>query len=732
MLKKTFLILIFISALYAEDNATYVGDTSCVECHSKEVQEWKGSHHDLAMKEPNDETVVGDFNNATFELHGVKSSFYKKDGKFFIRTDGEDGKLHDYEVAYTFGIYPLQQYLLKFPDGKYQVPDIAWDSRSKEEGGQRWYHIHEDEVIKAGDVLHWTGMNFNWNYMCADCHSTNLKKNYDPKTKSYHTTWDVINVSCEACHGPASRHIEWSKKHNMDMKHKGFPLSFKNKKWKWDVKTTDKIEGHRGQEIEVCAKCHSRRSQLDDNYTPGDKYHDHYLPSMLEQGLYFPDGKIQDEVYVYDSFLQSKMYAEGVTCSDCHNPHTLERKSEGDKVCYQCHSEEKYTSKSHHFHEKEGTGASCISCHMPARTYMGVDSRNDHSFRVPRPDLSVEMKEIPNACNLCHTDKDAKWATDAMKKWYGKIPVGRQDFAHSLHALRNNSENAPKELYKVLMSDAPDVAKATVTGYLGNYPSRQTYTTILQMLRNKDGNIRRSALQSLETFPPNMRIKETFKMLKDPLKTVRTEAARQLAVFPRGEIDQANRELLEKVLEEYKATLLFNAERPESQLSLAALYSNMQMPKKAEEAYKEALRLQPMFVPIYINYSSFLQKQGKEKEVFEILQQGVATVPSMGILHHTLGLWYIRNKEKTKAIEALKKAVELAPDDTRFSYVYAVAVGEGNPAEAIKILEAVYPKHSGDMQIVSGLAYYYKMIGNTQKSEEYNKKAKALQNFSVR
>ncbi|MEA3419500.1 MAG: multiheme c-type cytochrome, partial [Campylobacterota bacterium] len=707
MTKKIFLTLTLLTAIMAEDNASYIGDKSCVECHSKEVQEWKGSHHDLAMKEANSETVVGDFDNATFELHGVKSSFYKKDGKFFIRTDGEDGKLQDFEVAYTFGIYPLQQYLLKFPDGKYQVPDIAWDSRSKEEGGQRWYHIHKDEVIKAGDVLHWTGPNFNWNYMCADCHSTNLKKNYDPKSKSYHTTWDVINVSCEACHGPASKHIAWSKNHDKDMMHKGFPLSFKNKKWKWDVKTTDKIEGQRGQEIEVCAKCHSRRSQLDDNYTPGDKYHDHYLPSMLEQSLYFPDGKIQDEVYVYDSFLQSKMYAEGVTCSDCHNPHTLERKSKGDKVCYQCHSEEKYTSKSHHFHNEGSSGASCIDCHMPARTYMGVDSRNDHSFRIPRPDISVEMKEIPNACNLCHTDKDAKWATEAMKEWYGKIPVGKQNFAHSLKALRNNSEDAPKELYKVLMSDAPDIAKATATAYLGNYPSRQTYTTTLQMLRNKDGNIRRSALQAMETFPPQMRIKETFKMLKDPLKTVRMEAARQLSAFPRGEMGQANRTVLEKVLEEYKTTLLFNADRPESQLSLATLYTNTQMPQKAEEAYREALRLQPMFVPIYINYSDFLQKQGKPKEAFEIIQQGVAKVPNIGVLHHALGLWYVRNKETGKAVTELKKAMELDKNDARISYVYAVSIGEENPAEAIKILEEVYKKHTGDLQIVSGLAYYY-------------------------
>lgn len=732
MLKKTFLVLIFISALYAENNATYVGDTSCVECHSKEVQEWKGSHHDLAMKEANDETVVGDFDNATYELHGVKSSFYKKDGKFFIRTDGEDGKLHDYEVAYTFGIYPLQQYLLKFPDGKYQVPDIAWDSRSKEEGGQRWYHIHKDEVIKAGDVLHWTGPNFNWNYMCADCHSTNLKKNYDPKTKSYHTTWDVINVSCEACHGPASKHIEWSKKHNSDMQHKGFPLSFKNKKWKWDVKTTDKIEGHRGQEIEVCAKCHSRRSQFDDDYIPGDKFADHYLPALLERGLYFPDGKIQDEVYVYDSFLQSKMYAEGVTCSDCHNPHTLERKKEGDKVCYQCHSEEKYTSKAHHFHEQGSTGASCISCHMPARTYMGVDSRNDHSFRVPRPDISVEMKEIPNACNLCHADKDAKWASDAVKKWYGKTPVGKQNFAHSLQALRNNSENAPKNLYEVLMSDAPDIAKATVTAYLGNYPSKQTYTTTLQMLRNKDGNIRRSALHALETFPPKMRIQETFKMLSDPLKTVRMEAARQLSVFPLGEMDKERKGLLEKVLAEYKETLLFNSDRPESQLSLGVLYNNLKMPKKAEAAYIEAIRLQPQFVPAYINYSDFLQHQHKSKESFEVLNQGLKEVPQAAILHHALGLWYVRNKENAKAIPELKKAAELNADDARISYVYAVSIGEEKAAEAVKILEDIYRKHTGDIQIVSGLAYYYKKMGDTQKSEEYEKKAKALQNFSVR
>lgn len=732
MKKYFFLLLTLISTLLAKEQATYIGEKSCVECHAKEVHEWKGSYHDLAMMEADEKSVKGDFDNATFNYNGIVSTFYKKDEKYMVRTDSEEGTLKDYEIAYTFGVYPLQQYMIKFPKGNIQVLDIAWDSRSKEEGGQRWYHIHTDDNVTAGDPLHWTGPNLNWNYMCADCHSTNLKKNYDVETKTYHTTWDSINVSCEACHGPASQHIQWSKNQELNVTNKGFPLSLKRKQNMWDTNTTTLKSFFTNNEIDVCAKCHSRRSQLDDEYTPGDAFHEHYLPVTLEENLYFPDGKIQDEVYVYDSFLQSKMYAKGVTCTDCHNPHTLNRKAEGDKVCAQCHKEEKYTSTTHHKHKEGSTGSSCVACHMPARTYMGVDSRNDHSFRIPRPDLSVEMKEIPNACNLCHTDKETKWAADAVKTWYGKTPVGKQDFAHSLTSLRTNRQDAPKQLYNVLMSDAPDIAKATVIEYLGNYPSKQTYTTTLQMIRNSDPMIRRSALQSLESFPPNMRLKKTFDMLSDPVKIVRMEAARQLSAFSLGELDVEKKEILEKAFDEYEKVLLFTGERPESQLSLAMFYVNRGMSEKAEKAYLEAIRIQPKFVPSYINYSNFLVQQGENKKAFDVLQQGLNNVPNIAILHHALGLWYVRNKETKKAILELKKSVELDKDNARFSYVYAVSIGEENPREAIKILEEVYPKHTGDIDIVSGLVYYTKMIDDTAKSEMYEKKLKALQNFSVR
>jgi len=734
MQKKQLFFLIFLSAFFADINANYVGDKACIGCHAKEVKEWKGSDHNMAMMKADKYSVKADFNNTTFDYNGIVSTFYKKDEKFMVQTDGPDGKLHDYQISYTFGIYPLQQYMIKFPDGKIQVLAPAWDNRSKEEGGQRWYHIHADENVTAGDVLHWTGPNMNWNYMCADCHSTNLKKNYDARTKSYHTTWDVMNVSCEACHGPAYKHMEWAKTQNKALDNKGFSLSFKNKnkKWKWDINTKEKKGGADHQELEVCARCHSRRSQLDDDFVPGDKFSNHYLAVQLEQGLYFPDGKIQDEVYVYDSFLQSKMYASGVICTDCHNPHTLKRKSEGDKVCSRCHSEEKYTANAHHKHNKGGKGASCIGCHMPARTYMGVDSRNDHSFRIPRPDVSVEIKEVPNACNLCHTDKDAQWSTAAMEKWYGKIPVGKQNFAHSLQALRNNDASAPRELYTIITSSAPDIAKATATAYLGNYPSKQTYMTTMQMLGRPDPQIRRSALVALEAFPPKMRMRKTFEMLKDPVKIVRMEATRQMASFSLGNVDKKTKEVLIKAFAEYEKLLLFTAERPESQLSLGVYYSHRKMPEKAEKAYIEALRLQSQFVPAYINYSDFLTKQSRSKEAFDILERGIKNVPNMGVLHHALGLWYVQNKLSEKAEASLKKAVELSTNNARFAYVYAISLGEKDPERAIKVLEKAYKRFNANLQIVSGLTYYYKQIGDLEKSKMYEEKLKALQNFSVR
>jgi Tfp pilus assembly protein PilF len=732
-MKKTILYYYFASMIVslAAFGLEYIGDSACVTCHPKETSQWQGSHHDLAMTVANEQSVKGDFENATFTYNGITSTFYKKENKYMVRTDGADGELSNFKIAYTLGIYPLQQYMVKFPQGRIQVLDIAWDSRLKEEGGQRWYHLHPDENITHESTLHWTGPNLNWNYMCADCHSTNLKKNYNLQTKSYHTSWSSINVSCEACHGPASEHIVWSEERNSTIENRGFPISLQYKKKRWDINATTlkaKLSNH---EIEVCAKCHSRRTQLDDNYTPGDNYSDHYLSSLLTEGLYYPDGKIEDEVYVYNSFRQSKMYEKGVSCSDCHNPHTLKRRQEGDRVCFQCHQEGKYSNSMHHKHPKGSKGASCIECHMPTRTYMGVDSRNDHSFRIPRPDLSIGNTR-PNACNNCHKDKDAQWASNRLKQWYNKIPIGKQNFSHALESLRENKAEALEKFYEMLLSDAPNIAKATALHHLESYPSQQTYRTLLQMLRDSDEDIRRAGLQALDSFPLQLRLNESFKMLEDRSKIVRMEAARQLASYPIDQLNKKYQTILQKALDEYEKILLFSSDRPESQVALAMLYQSYHHLDKAENAYMEALKLQPKYIPAIINYADFLQRKGDEPKVKKILQEGISKVPNGAVLYKALGLWYIRNKEKKEGLLALKRAYALDSEDMHISYVYAVAVGDKDPQQAIKILEKAYQKHTGNIEIVSGLAYYYKIIGDLEKSSTYEKRVKSIKSFSVK
>ena len=722
------LLLLFLATLLSlpllATDANYIGDKSCSSCHQQAYKDWKSSHHDLAMQVADEDTVLGDFNGADFTSKaGVISTFFKDGKKFMVRTDGPDGKLHDYEISYTFGLYPLQQYMVKFSKGKIQVLDIAWDSRSKKEGGQRWYHLHPHESITSGDVLHWTGPNLNWNFMCADCHSTNLKKNYDVKTKTFSTSYDVINVSCESCHGPASKHLEWTEGDKKS--ENGFEFHLKASSY--DNKTRQGDLEHK--EVQMCAKCHSRRAALDDEYTPGDDFFDHYENVTLNEALYFADGKIKDEVYVYNSFKQSKMYEAGVTCSDCHNPHSLKRKEVGEQVCYQCHVPEKYTAKSHHKHKVGSKGSDCITCHMPSRVYMGVDERNDHSFRLPRPDLSINT-DIPNACNNCHKDKDASWATMSMQKWYGSVPVGKQNFSHAFSALRKNDKQSQKFLYEVLMSDAPDLVKATMVSYLGNYPSQQSYTTVIQMLTHKDVETRLNALRTLENFPAKYRIGKTFEMLKDKRKIVRTEAARQLSTLPQGDLDLQRRSLLNKVLQEFEETLLFNADRPESQNALAKLYMDQRKFLKAEQAYEEALRIQPMFLPSYINYAHYFQSKGDEKKAYELLQRGLAKVSDNADLHHALGLWYIRQKEQSKGLQSLQKAAKLDKDNARYQYVYAVALSETDIPEAIKILESSLAKHTGDLQTLYGLVYYQQKLRNVKAVEYYQNRIEALENFT--
>src|SRR5215813_10141464 len=343
---------------------TFAGSEVCASCHQTEDKLWHSSQHERAMAHATDKSVLGDFNDVSFKYFDVTSRFFRKDGNFFVETDGPDGKLASYQVKYTFGLDPLQQYLIEFPDGRLQALSIAWDSRPKDKGGQRWFHLYPTENIKHNDVLHWTKLNQNWNFMCAGCHSTGVHKNYDAATDRFATNWAEISVGCEACHGQGSRHVAWARAKQSwwpfgktEDRTKGLPVQLDERRdvvWRIDPRTGNAARNFTPalvrREVETCGLCHARRSEFSEDWTPGRSLSDTHVVSPLRRGLYHADGQMLDEVYNYGSFKQSKMFAAGVTCSDCHEPHGAKLRAPGDGVCLQCHAADKYAAATHHHH----------------------------------------------------------------------------------------------------------------------------------------------------------------------------------------------------------------------------------------------------------------------------------------------------------------------------------------------------------------------------------------------
>ncbi|MCB1854144.1 MAG: hypothetical protein KDI05_04650, partial [Halieaceae bacterium] len=320
-------ILLAATLLLSAAGHAFTGSESCSNCHQQEYANWQGSHHDLAMQLPTPETVLGDFDDASFTYNGVTTRFYRDGDLFKVRTDGEDGKLADYTVKYVFGVYPLQQYLLPLSRGRLQALSIAWDARPADQGGQRWYHLYPDEAIDYRDPLHWTGPYQNWNSRCAECHSTDLVKNYDPATRAFDTHYAEIDVGCEACHGPGEEHLELARENKLaGVANGGFPTALAQRgDWAFPENATiarrkQALESR--AQVDSCGRCHSRRGTLGDYHYGADLLATHRL-ALPQPPLYYHDGQIRDEDYVYGSFLQSKMHLAGVVCSNCHEPHSL-------------------------------------------------------------------------------------------------------------------------------------------------------------------------------------------------------------------------------------------------------------------------------------------------------------------------------------------------------------------------------------------------------------------------
>ena len=716
--------------------ARYVGAAACAACHQAETAAWQGSHHAVAMQPAGERTVLGRFDQTRFDDKDISATFFRKQGGYFVRTGDADGKPADFQIRYTFGVYPLQQYLVPFADGRMQTLPIAWDARPAARGGQRWFNLQAGQHVDRRDALHWTRLDQNWNFMCAGCHSTNLRRNYDAANDRYATTWTDTGVGCESCHGPGSNHLAWAAQapgSGRSGTDKGLAIALDERggvQWLHDAgngqpRRSAPLASHR--EIETCAVCHARGRGITDDPGPAGKLFDTHDPALLDAGLYFPDGQQQGEVYVYGSFLQSRMYAQGVSCSDCHEPHTLKLRAAGNALCGQCHAPARYDSTAHHLHAPGSAGAQCVACHMPARTYMQVDPRRDHSLRVPRPDLTLQYG-VPNACNGCHADKSAAWAAAAIEQAHGAQRQGYQHFAGALAGARSGAPGTLQQLL-ALAGDttSPDIARATAVAALGVYPGESTLPGLRDAAANTDPLLRSAAMDALLSFPPQQRAALALPLAADDSLDVRVKAGRALATVPDPLLSVEQRALRERLFAAYVSSELSQAERPEAHFNLGSVYAERGATAQAQQEFRAALRLDPGFVPAYANFSDLYRSLGREDKAGAILDQGLRAVPDDATLLHLSGLQHIRAGDRTAALELLRKAALHAPDNARFTYVYAVALhSAGQPGAAIAVLEQALQRLPDAPDLLSGAATFEREAGHADQAGVYARRYAAV------
>jgi Flp pilus assembly protein TadD len=682
-------------------------------------------------------TVLGDFRDVRFTHRGVTSTFMQREGKVLVRTEGPEGTPAEFEIAYTFGVTPLQQYLIPFPGGRLQALGIAWDSRPRAEGGQRWYALYPGERLRPGDPLHWTGREQTWNFQCAECHSTDLRKNYDLAGNRYATAWAEVSLGCEACHGPGSTHVAWARGRAPGAPRpagadSGLVVRLGRPAGAWEM--TDSARGiaqwsggpRDDREVDACARCHARRRPLVDPYPYGRPFLDSHQPALLTADLYHVDGQILGEVYEYGSFLQSRMHRAGVTCSDCHDPHELRLWAPGNAVCARCHLPARFDTRAHHHHRPGTDGALCASCHMPARTYMGVDVRRDHGFRVPRPDLSVEIG-IPNACTLCHAGKPAAWAARVVDGWSGAGGAPRPHFARALDAGRRGRLDAESRL-AALATDPqqPGIARATALALLPEFLTPASVPAVEAGLRDADPLVRVAAIGAAERLAPERLTGLVAPGLRDPIRAVRIAAARALAGTARSLGPERQRDF-DRALAEVVASELVSAERPESHVNLSTLYARLGQPAEAESELRTALWLDPRFVPALVNLADLFRARGQDGDGERFLEQALGIEPENPEALHALALLRVRQGRHGEALSLLRRAAASRPESTRFGYVYAIALHAGGKvAEALSVLEALHRQRPADRDVLTALISIARERGDLPRARRHAETLAAL------
>lgn len=705
----------------AQTQPAFVGSATCGTCHADAYQAWSRSHHAWALKPATPDSVLGDFDESVFEHGPIRARFFRDGDRFVVKLTEPDGSTADHVIRYAVGITPLQQYLVETAGGRLQALDIAWDTERR-----RWYALYPDDGSRPGDGFHWTGPYKNWQARCATCHQTGFEKAYDPRARTYASRWQETTIGCEACHGAGGAHVVWARDPaGFDagpfpgVDPRGLSMAF------------PKGAARQEAEFNTCAGCHSRREALDADSVPaGSAYHDHYSIALLRDDLYHHDGQIDEEVYVAGSFLQSKMHARGVTCGDCHDPHSADLKASGNAVCTQCHNPDgradfptlrpaDYDTPAHHHHASGTPGAQCVSCHMPEKAYMIVDPRRDHSFRVPRPDLTLSIG-TPNACTACHADRDPEWAAQAVRTWY---PDGRSGTPHFGEVFRRARLFPSPQTAAALAAIADDegnaaIVRATAIAELRARLTPEAVQSLLPLLADAEPLVRLHAVRALEGAPSGLRGRYVAPLMADPVRAVRLAAARATLDIATVGLTPEETGLVRDARRDFQVSLRSRFDFPETHLQLAGLALAQRNDRAADAAFAEALHLDPQRIEAWAGRAGIALRARRPGAAETILTDGLAANPRSVPLLQNLATLYLDTARRDDALATLQEARTLEPSDPGLRVDIArIHYSAGNAGAAVRELDDFRARGGSSPAVLELLAAAHIQLGALQTAQ---------------
>lgn len=693
----------------------YVEESVCRSCHSDQAQKFSTSHHAHAMAVADDASVLADFNNVRFEQDGVSATFSRRDGRFFVNTEGPDGKPGEFEVKYTFAYEPLQQYLVDIGGGRLQALDIAWDTRVG-----RWFWLGEGAVPPVGSTYHWTGPFYRWNRTCIDCHSTDPIVGFNEEKGTYRSTYVDTSIGCQSCHGPGAAHVSWARSEP------GAATPLANL-------------GLAPMDMQMCVACHSRRTKLAAGYRPGSPFLEHFSPALLRDGLYFPDGQIREEVFEYGSFMQSKMAGAGVTCMDCHRAHEGTVKAEGNALCVQCHTPEPperfagfrpggvFDSPAHTHHPAGSEGAKCVSCHMPERTYMTVDPRRDHSFVIPRPDLSA-LYDTPNACTTCHVGQTNAWAAETMDGWFGKAWRERPTTAHAFDAAARGDVSAIDGLRQIARdAHAAGIVRATAVSEMGQF-GPALVPDIKTAAADVDPLVRVGAAEAAGTLPPELRQQVAGALLGDPSRAVRVAAIRALGVVPPAQLPGDQQSAFEAAVGDLRAFVETNSDVAEAQNTYGLFLTDQGRFGDAEATLRRAIDLDPGFAGARMNLAELYRLSGDNGKSRAAYAEAISVAPANAQLRYGYALALVRDKAIDAAIGELRSAIRLDPANARYVTTLAIALDSvGKTDEALDELHRAIVADGRNPELLGTAIQYGLKLGRYAQTLGYAEALERLQ-----